>query len=91
MLKIEIFDDDVEIDVRTTRPKDNKPARTIYEQTAYVYLGGKFPVQMKLSMEEDQEPYGAGLYTPDSESYVVNGFGGLELKKFGMKIKPLEV
>ncbi|HCG5238718.1 TPA: hypothetical protein NJZ22_003961 [Vibrio parahaemolyticus] len=33
--------------------KDDKASRTIYEQIAYAYLGGKFPVEMKLSLEKD--------------------------------------
>ncbi|AIL70632.1 single-stranded DNA-binding protein [Vibrio vulnificus] len=90
MIKIEIFSEDVRINTRTTKAKDDKPSREIYEQDAYVYLGGKFPVQMKLQLEKGQEPYAAGLYTPHSSSYLVNNFGGLELKKFGMIIEPLE-
>ncbi|TXX54626.1 G5P family DNA-binding protein, partial [Vibrio cholerae] len=53
--------------------------------------GGKFPVEMKLGLEEGQPPYAAGLYTPHSSSYVVNAFGGLELKKYGLTIEPLEL
>lgn len=90
MIKIEVFPEDVRVITRTTKPKDGRPSRTIYEQVAYAYLGGKFPVQMKLSLDKDQEPYPEGLYTPDSGSYVVNNYGGLELRKFGMTIKPLE-
>ncbi|HGE6134700.1 TPA: single-stranded DNA-binding protein, partial [Vibrio cholerae] len=56
MIKIEIFQEDVKVITRTTKAKDDKPARDIYEQTAYVYLGGKFPVQMKLQLEKGQEP-----------------------------------
>lgn len=91
MLKIEIFTEDVRINVRTTKPKDDKPGRDIYEQTAYAYLGGKFPVEMKLSLDKGQEPYVAGIYTVHSTSYIVNSFGGLELKRFGMLIEPVEV
>ncbi|HAS6017460.1 TPA: hypothetical protein I7108_003965, partial [Vibrio cholerae O1] len=45
MIKIEIFQEDVKVSTRATKAKDDKPARDIYEQTAYAYLGGKFPVQ----------------------------------------------
>ncbi|EGQ9187738.1 hypothetical protein O1C43_003677 [Vibrio cholerae] len=91
MLKIEVFKENERVETRTIKGKEDKPSRVIYEQTAYVYLGGKFPVEMKLGLEEGQPPYAAGLYTPHSSSYVVNTFGGLELKKFGMLIEPLEV
>lgn len=45
---------------------------------------------MKLSLEEGQPPYAAGEYTVHSSSYVVNNFGGLELKRFGLLIIPLD-
>ncbi|MDF4345995.1 single-stranded DNA-binding protein, partial [Vibrio parahaemolyticus] len=37
-----------------------------------------------------QPPYVAGDYTVHSSSYVVNNFGGLELKRFGLLISPME-
>jgi hypothetical protein len=45
---------------------------------------------MKMILEKDQEPYADGTYTPHSSSYVVNNFGGLELKRFGMLIESLD-
>ncbi|MBB1381416.1 hypothetical protein H5071_05405 [Shewanella sp. SR41-2] len=89
MLKIEVFQEDVNVTGRNMPPKDGKPGRTIYEQIAYAYLGGKFPVQMKLQVSEPSQPYTAGEYEIDSSSYVVNNFGGLELKRFGLKITPM--
>lgn len=91
MLKIEIFPEHERISTRTIPGKDGKPARNIYEQIAYVYLGGKFPVEMKLSIEEGQPPYASGDYTVHSSSFTVNNFGGLELKRFGLLIEPLEL
>ncbi len=46
MLKIEIFQENVQTETRTIPAKDGKPSRTIYEQIAYAHLGGKFPVEM---------------------------------------------
>lgn len=89
MLKIEIFKDDIKIETRSMPPKDGKPGRTIYEQDAYVYLGGRFPTQMKFQLKEGQPPYDTGLYTVHSSSFVVNNFGGLELKRFGQMITPM--
>ncbi|EJV9415971.1 hypothetical protein D8T51_22930 [Vibrio vulnificus] len=91
MLKIEVFKENECIETRTIKGKDDKPDRVIYEQTAYVYLGGKFPVEMKLSLKEGQPPYAPGIYTPHSSSYVVNNFGGLELKKYGLTIEAVEI
>ncbi|EKO3715684.1 hypothetical protein P0F05_003394 [Vibrio metschnikovii] len=90
MLKIEIFPEDVNVHTRTTKPKDDKPGRDIYEQEAYAHISGKFPVQMKLQLEKGQQPYPAGLYTPSSSSYIINNFGSLELKRYGQIIEPLE-
>ncbi len=90
MLKIEIFPENVKFETRTFPAKEDKPARTIYEQVAYAYLGGKFPVEMKLQLEEGQPPYAAGFYTLHSSSFVVNKYGALELKRYGMLIEPLE-
>ncbi|WP_337222972.1 single-stranded DNA-binding protein, partial [Vibrio alginolyticus] len=52
MLKIEIFKEDERLITRTIPGREGKAPRTIYEQTAYAYLGGKFPVEMKLSLDE---------------------------------------
>ncbi|MCK7636166.1 MULTISPECIES: G5P family DNA-binding protein [unclassified Shewanella] len=89
MLKIEVFQEDVTVTARNMPPKDGKPGRTIYEQRAYAYLGGKFPVQMKLQVEDPTKTYPAGEYQIDSSSFVVNNFGGLELKRFGLTITPI--
>lgn len=91
MLKIEIFPENVNFLTRTIPGKDGKASRTIYEQTAYAYLGGKFPVEMKLSLDDGQSAYEAGQYTVHSSSYVVNNYGGLELKRFGLKITAQEI
>lgn len=84
MLKIEIFKENECIETRQTAPKDGKPGRTIYEQIAYAHLGGKFPVEMKIQLEQGQVPYASGLYSPHSSSFMVNNFGSLELKRYGM-------
>ncbi|WP_261298258.1 G5P family DNA-binding protein [Shewanella holmiensis] len=60
-----------------------KAARTFYQQTAYTYLGGKFPVQLTLQVASQAETYPAGEYTLDSANFIVNNFGCLEFKRFG--------
>lgn len=90
MLKIEIFEDDVKVNSRTMPGKDGKPPRIIREQDAYAHLSGRFPTLMKLQIDEGQPPYAAGIYTVHSSSFIVNNFGGLELKRFGQVIEPLE-
>ncbi|MCR9562410.1 G5P family DNA-binding protein, partial [Vibrio alginolyticus] len=46
--------------------------------------------EMKLSLEEGQPPHASGDYTVHSSSFTVNNFGGLELKRFGLLLEPLE-
>lgn len=46
---------------------------------------------MKLSLEKDESAYRTGTYTVDSSSFVINSYGKLELKKYGMKLTPMEV
>ncbi|EKO3404980.1 single-stranded DNA-binding protein [Vibrio fluvialis] len=89
MLKIEIFPENVNIETRVIPAKDDKPSRTIYEQIAYAHLGGKFPVEMKLQLEQGQPAYVAGQYAIHPSSFVINQYGSLELKRFGLLIEPI--
>ncbi|MGR5413063.1 single-stranded DNA-binding protein [Vibrio astriarenae] len=89
MLKIEIFPENETVDVRTIPAKEDKPSRKIFEQIAYAYLGGKFPVEMKISLNQGDEAYPQGIYTVDQSSYLVNNFGGIELKRYGLKLIPM--
>lgn len=86
MLKIKITPEHEQPITRTLPGKDGKQARTIREQIGYAYLGGKLPVEMKLSLQDDQSAYKSGNYELDSSSFTVNNFGGLELKRFGIKL-----
>ncbi|MDN5369582.1 MAG: hypothetical protein PWP74_890 [Shewanella sp.] len=88
ILEIEIFPENVNTSSRTLPSKDGKPGRTMYEQTAYANLGGKFPVEMTLQLDS-AAPFAAGKYTIDPSSFIVNNFGSLELKRYGMKIVPI--
>ena len=90
MLKVEIFPEHEQIETRTIPSRDGKPARVIFEQIAYAYLGGKFPVEMKLSLDKEDTPYKAGSYTVDSSSFIINNYGKLELKKYGLKLVEME-
>ena len=89
MLKIEIFPENAQVESRSIPAKDNKPPRNIYEQIAYAYLGGKFPVEMKLQLEQGQPAYVAGTYTLHPSSFTINQYGSLELKRFGILITPI--
>ncbi|MEH0691042.1 hypothetical protein H4F17_18600 [Vibrio cholerae] len=89
MLKIEIFPENAQIESRIIPAKEDKPSRTMYEQIAYAHLGGKFPVEMKLQLEQGQPAYVAGQYAIHPSSFVINQYGALELKRFGFLIVPI--
>lgn len=91
MFKIEVFPENVALITRTMQPRDGKPGRTFYQQIAYAHLGGKFPVEMKLQVQDGEPPYAAGIYSLDSSSFTINTYGGLELKRFGVTIKTMEL
>ncbi|WP_187377632.1 single-stranded DNA-binding protein [Vibrio mimicus] len=63
MLKIEVFKDNKRVETRAIKGKEDKTSRVIYEQTAYVYLGGKFPVEMKIGLDEGCYHIQSGLYS----------------------------
>ncbi|MBY7858837.1 G5P family DNA-binding protein [Vibrio fluvialis] len=44
---------------------------------------------MKLGLEQGQPAYVAGLYTIHPSSFVINQYGSLELKRFGLLIEPI--
>lgn len=91
MLQIEIFQENVQVITRNIPPKDGKPGRSFYQQTAYVNLGGKYPVEMSLPLNEGEAPYAAGIYSVHPSSYIVNPYGSLEFKRFGLMITPVEL
>ena len=90
MIKIQVFPENEVVETRTIQGKDDKPSREIFEQVAYAHLGGKFPVEMKFQLEKGQVPYVAGMYTIHCSSFIINNFGSLELKRFGLTLDPLK-
>ncbi|QBF81321.1 hypothetical protein EXU30_00385 [Shewanella maritima] len=90
MLTIEVFQEDVNVTSRKLPPKDGNEGRVFYEQTAYAHLGDKFPVKMTLQVDGPAAVYPAGKYEISEKSFVINNFGGLELKRFGLVINKLD-
>jgi len=70
----------------------DKPARaerTVFEQKAFVDLGGVFPVLMKITLDDHKDAYPVGKYQISPDSFEVNNFGQLALKRFDFKLIPL--
>jgi hypothetical protein len=73
---------------RTFPAKGDKPARTVFEQKAYVHTGGVFPVEFKITHDDHNNAYAIGKYQLAPSSFKVNQYGQLELDRFGTKLVP---
>lgn len=90
MLKITVFKENENVQERHIEARADKPARTIRSQVAYVHLGGKFPVEMSLNLDDGQAAYPAGEYEVQPESFQVNQYGSLEIRRFDFFIAPVK-
>lgn len=57
-------------------------------QEGWAWLGRKHPERIELAIWEDQKGYDVGEYTLDAESFMVNRFGNLELKR-SLRLAPI--
>ncbi len=73
---------------KTFPAKGDKPANTVYEQRAYVHLGGAFPTQIIITLDDHNDAYPVGKYIIDPSSYAVSRYGQLEINRFAFKLKP---
>ncbi|CAH7181249.1 fumarate reductase [Vibrio lentus] len=80
-LIIEIFKENELVDSRVIPAKGDRGAMTLYSQIAYAHLGGKFPVEMSLSLEEGQPAHSVGKYYVHSSSFKVGNYGRLEFDR----------
>lgn len=79
-LLIEIFKENEVIDSRTIQTKNG--AMTFYHQIGYVDLGGKFPVEFQIPLQEGQPFYTAGKYNVLlAQSCSVSQHGKLEFAR----------
>ncbi|HCG5116820.1 TPA: hypothetical protein NJY80_000006 [Vibrio parahaemolyticus] len=76
-LVIEIFQDNVVVDKRELPAKGDRPAMTLCSQVAFAHLGGRFPVEFSLSLQDGDAPYPAGKYFLDASSFEVGQYGRL--------------
>jgi len=49
----------------------------------------KFPVEMNVSLGENDQPYPAGKYEIAESSFQINQYGSLELSKYNLKLVPV--
>lgn len=78
-LIIEVFKENESLDIREgISPKTQKPWKMI-TQIGYAHTGDKFPIQMKIKMQDGQPFYVAGKYDLSPTSLTVNPYGDLEV------------
>ncbi|WP_234493734.1 G5P family DNA-binding protein [Vibrio maritimus] len=80
-LIVEIFKDNETKDIRTIPPKGDRAEMKLYSQVAFVHLGGRFPVEFSLPLQEDETHYASGKYYLDQTSFKVGQFGRLEFER----------
>lgn len=51
------------------------------EQSAWAHLPGKpYPVEVKLTLNDNEQPHAPGVYKLGADSLYVDGFGSLAVK-----------
>ena len=73
---------------KTFPAKGDKPANTVYEQRAYAHLGGAFPQEIIITLDDHNDAYPVGKYIIDPSSYVLSRYKQLELSRYAFKLKP---
>lgn len=80
-LLIEIFKDNEIVDAREIPAKGDRDAMTIYSQVAFAHLGGRFPVEFSLPLQQGDSAYPAGMYYLHSSSFKIGDFGRLAFER----------
>lgn len=79
VLVIEVFKENEGLDIKEgISAKNGKPWKMI-TQVGYAHTGGKFPVEMKIKIQDGSPAYTAGKYYLAPTSLNVNPYGDLEV------------
>lgn len=65
LLKVQIFADDGGLQTKSGTSKRTGNDYNMRWQTAYAFLGGRFPEKFDLMLGDDQQPYPPGVYYRD--------------------------
>lgn len=90
MLKIEVNSEEVEIRSGTSS-RTSKPYQ-IREQTVWVkfydFNGNEhpYPARVRISLDDQQQPYKKGFYTIDPASFFPDRFGQMSIR---LRLKPI--
>ncbi|MEZ9897602.1 single-stranded DNA-binding protein [Vibrio breoganii] len=73
---IEVFEDNETLDIREGVSDNGRKWKQV-TQTVFAHLGGRFPVETKISLSDGQLPYKAGKYFFSPESFEVGQYDRL--------------
>lgn len=82
MLKAKISDGSVHSEF------NEKADRFFHTQRAAVFVGGEYPLVVKVTVQSADKGYPAGEYTVDPASFRVGRYGGLEIDPYGFRLIP---
>ena len=85
MLKIEILKGHEYPESRARR--DNQ--ELTWSQKGFAHLGGAFPVEIKIPLENATKAYSVGVYEVDVKSFRVGQYGNLELSRWELHLTPI--
>ncbi|AXQ65915.1 MAG: helix-destabilizing protein [Inoviridae sp.] len=91
MLIFEIFQDEIDCELRVIKGKDTKPDRQVFDQKVYLKKGRQL-IQLTLTHNSHLEAYQAGLYTIHEDSFEVENYygrGQLKFNPYQFKLLPL--
>lgn len=79
MIRIEVKS--TETSQKAGTSKKSGKGYSFKEQSAWAHLPGKpYPVEIKLTLNDNEQPHALGTYTLGADSLYVDGFGSLAVK-----------
>ncbi|MDH5434099.1 MAG: G5P family DNA-binding protein [Gammaproteobacteria bacterium] len=88
-MKITIYPENVQVNSHSGTSKKSGNQYTINTQVAFFDSGTtKFPIEIKLNLDEGQKPYPAGDYSICPTSFIVDTYKNLNLSR--IKILPIK-
>lgn len=85
-LLVEIFKENESVLERTIKGREGRDDMTLYNQIAFVHLGGRFPVEISLNLPDSQY-YSAGKYQFSPDSFKVGQYNRLEFDRYPTLLK----
>lgn len=72
--------DNLEVKTRSGVSAKSGKAYNLREQSAYLHNGKKYPTAFTIMLQDSQPPYPLGRYELDDSSFLVGGYGDLQIR-----------